>query len=39
MMSGRYRHAKQLKRAKRQEKFIQIRLGRVIRGVHRQLHK
>jgi len=37
MMSGRYRHAKQLKRAKRQEKFIQIRLGRVIRDVQRQL--
>ena len=39
MMSGRYRHAKQLKRAKRQEKFIQIRLGRVIRDVQRQLNK
>jgi len=39
MMSGRYRHAKQLKRAKRQEKFIQIRLGRVMRDVQRQLNK
>ena len=26
MMSGRYRHAKQLKRAKREEKFIQVRV-------------
>ena len=39
MMSGRYRHAKQLKRAKRQEKFIRIRLGRVIRDVRRQLRQ
>ena len=39
MMSGRYRHAKQLKRATRQEKFIQVRLGRVIRDVQRQLNK
>jgi len=37
MMSGRYRHAKQLKRARRQEKFIQIRLGRVIRDVQRKI--
>lgn len=39
IISGRYRHAKQLKRAKRQEKFIQIHLGRVIRDVQRQLNK
>lgn len=39
MMSGRYRHAKQLKRAKRQEKFIQVRLGRVIRDIQRQLRR
>lgn len=39
MMSGRYRHAKQMKRAKKQEKFIQVRLGRVIRDVIRQLKK
>ena len=38
MMSGRYRHAKQLKRARRMEKFIQIRLGRVMRDILRQLH-
>ncbi len=39
MMSGRYRHAKQLKRARRVEKFIQVRLGRVLRDVRRQLSK
>ena len=39
MMSGRYRHAKQLKRAKREEKFIRVRLGRVIRDVQRQLQQ
>jgi IS5 family transposase len=37
MMSGRYRHAKQLKRARRAEKFIQIRLGRIIRDIQRRL--
>lgn len=39
MMSGRYRHAKQLKRARKMEKFIQTRLGRVLRDVLRQLKK
>ena len=39
MMSGRYRHAKQLKRARRVEKFIQVRLGRVLRDIRRQLKK
>ena len=39
MMSGRYRHAKQLKRAKKQEKFIKVRLRRVLRDVLRQLSK
>ena len=39
MMSGRYRHAKQLRRAKREEKFIQVRLGRVLRDVQRQLQQ
>ncbi len=39
MMSGRYRHAKQLKRARKQEKFIKVRLGRVLRDVRRQLRK
>ena len=34
--SGRYRHAKQLKRAKKQEKFLQVRLGRLIRDVERK---
>lgn len=37
MMSGRYRHAKQIKRAKREEKFVRVRLGRVIRDIVRQL--
>jgi transposase, IS5 family len=31
--SGRYRHAKQMKRAKREEQFIRTRLGRVIRDI------
>lgn len=34
--SGRYRHAKQLKRANKQERFIQVRLGRVIRDIKRR---
>jgi len=37
VMSGRYRHAKQIKRARRAEQFIQVRLGRVIRDVRRQI--
>ncbi len=37
MMSGRYRHAKQIKRVRRKEKFIKVRLGRVIRDIRRQL--
>lgn len=37
VMSGRYRHAKQMKRAKRQERFIQVRLGRVIRDIRRRI--
>lgn len=37
VMSGRYRHAKQMKRAKRVERFIQVRLGRVIRDIRRQI--
>jgi len=37
LMSGRYRHAKQGKRAQRQERFIKVRLGRVIRDIRRQL--
>lgn len=39
LMSGRYRHAKQLKRARRMEKFIRVRLGRVIRDVRRRLNE
>ena len=39
MMSGCYRHAKQLKCAKRQDQFIQVRLGRVIRDLQRRLGK
>jgi len=35
--SGRYRHAKQLKRAKKAERFIQVRLGRVIRDIRRTI--
>ena len=35
--SGRYRHAKQMKRAKREEKFIRTRLGRVIRDISRKI--
>ncbi len=37
MMSGRYRHAKQMKRAKGQEQFIRVRLGRVIRNIRRKI--
>ena len=39
MMSGRYRHAKQLKRARRVEKFLQVRLERVLPDTRRQLKK
>jgi IS5 family transposase len=35
--SGRYRHAKHLKRAKREEQFIRVRLGRVIRDISRKI--
>ena len=35
--SGRYRHAKQMKRAKREEQFIRTRLGRVIRDISRKI--
>ena len=38
-MSGRYRQAKPLKRARRRERLIQVRLGRVIREVRRPLKK
>jgi transposase, IS5 family len=37
VMSGHYHHAKQLRRAKRQKRFIQMRLGRVIRDIRRRL--
>jgi IS5 family transposase len=37
VMSGRYRYAKQMKRARRQERFIQVRLGRVMRDIRRQI--
>ena len=36
MMSERYRHARQMKRARKQEKFVQTRLGRVMRGIVRK---
>jgi IS5 family transposase len=39
VMYGRYSHAKQMKRAKRQEKFIRVRLGRILRDIRRQLRK
>jgi transposase, IS5 family len=35
--SGRYRHAKQMRRAKREEKFIRVRLGRILRDVRRKI--
>lgn len=35
--SGRYRHAKQMKRAKREDQFIRVRLGRVIRDITRKI--
>jgi len=35
--SGRYRHAKQMRRAKREEKFIRIRLGRILRDIRRKI--
>lgn len=35
--SGRYRHAKQMKRAKREDQFIRVRLGRVIRDIARKI--
>jgi IS5 family transposase len=37
--SGRYRHAKQMKRAKKQEKYLKTRLGRLIRDVERKSGK
>lgn len=39
VMVGRYRHAKQFKRAKRKARYIQRRLGRVIRDIDRGLDK
>ncbi len=35
--SGLYRHAKHMKRAKREEQFIRTRLGRVIRDISRKI--
>ena len=35
--SGRYRHAKQMKRAQRETQFIRTRLGRVIRDIRRKI--
>lgn len=37
IMSQRYAHAKQFKRQKRQVKFLNIRLGRVIRDIRRKI--
>jgi IS5 family transposase len=36
--SGRYRHAKQIKRAKQEGQFIRTRLGRVICDISRKIH-
>lgn len=35
--NGRYRHAKQMRRAKREEQFIRTRLGRVMRDISRKI--
>jgi IS5 family transposase len=37
IMAGRYIHAKQFKRARRQLKFLRTRLGRVIRDIRRKI--
>ncbi len=37
IMAGRYIHAKQFKRARRELKFLRTRLGRVIRDIRRQI--
>jgi IS5 family transposase len=37
MMSGRYRHAKQMKRAKKCERKLKTWLGRIIRDTHRKI--
>jgi transposase, IS5 family len=37
IMAGRYAHAHQFKRARRQLKFLRIRLGRVIRDIRRKI--
>lgn len=34
---GRYIHAKQMRRAKREVKFIRVRLGRLIRDIERKV--
>jgi len=34
--SGRYRHAKQMKRAKKQGRFLKVRLGRLLRDIERK---
>ena len=37
IMVGRYTHAHQFKRARRQLKFLRTRLGRIIRDIHRKI--
>ena len=37
IMAGRYTHAKQMKRAKRETRFMRIRLSRIIRDVRRKM--
>lgn len=36
IMNGRYSHARQMKRAKREQKKLKIYLGRVVRDIHRR---
>jgi len=36
LLAGRYAHAKQFKRARREPKFLRTRLGRLIRDIRRK---
>jgi transposase, IS5 family len=38
MMNGRYAHARQMKRARREQKRLHTQLGRVMRDIERKLH-
>jgi IS5 family transposase len=37
LMAGRYAHAKQFKRSNRELKFLRVRLGRLMRDIHRKI--